>query len=393
MSDENDLPDPRPEPRRFPRPWEVAGDEAASAATEGEAPEGSDPTTSPESGEEDAFAKFSAESYRASTTQEYRGLAEEVSRANAEQYERQAVAATIPGVGSGLIGFEDVTGKKGLSEEEVEAEEQARASDLTVRVTSAVVLVGLFVASLVLGGVWFTAFVAVVMVLALGELYATLRTRGYAPLALFGLLGILAVAVGAHSSGPPAIGGWVAATALAVALFYSVTVRRNPLDNAAVTIFGMVWVAMAGFVIVIARAERGVVLVLLVVLLTAIFDIGSYFVGRSLGRRPLAPRVSPRKTVEGLLGGVGTTFVVAALLSAFPAFDPLSLQHSLMLAGVVSVMAPLGDAAESVVKRALGVKDMGSLIPGHGGMLDRIDAMLFVVPAAYVLFDVLGYLQ
>ncbi|NIR38963.1 MAG: hypothetical protein GWN79_16990, partial [Actinobacteria bacterium] len=91
-----------------------------------------------------------SDDYVTATTREYRGLAEDVARADTEEFERQAVAASMPGVGTGLIGFEDVTGRRGVSEEEIEQEEQRRASDLTVRVGSGVVLVGLFLGSLLL---------------------------------------------------------------------------------------------------------------------------------------------------------------------------------------------------------------------------------------------------
>ncbi len=92
------------------------------------------------------------------------------------------------------------------------------------------------------------------------------------------------------------------------------------------------------------------------------------------------------------MGGILTAFAAAAVLSTFPPFDPLDLTGSMWFALVVVLLAPLGDAAESVVKRALDVKDMGSILPGHGGMLDRVDALLFVAPASYHLFDLLGYL-
>lgn len=385
--------------RRFTRPWEEPDDAADGDSREDE---GGDPTPPPpteeDSGDEPAepdessFDQYSHDDYLAATTREYQGLAEEVRRAGTEEYERQAVAASMAGVGSGLIGFEDVTGRKGVTEEEVEAEEQQRTSDLTLRVGSAVVLVGLFVGSLFLGGVWFTGFVGLAALLSLGEFYATVRTRGYTPVALFGFVGLIGAIVSAHLESVVGIAGWVMAMVVGVAFFYAVVPRKLPLENAAVTVFGLAWVSMLAFAVVIGRSPQAVGLILLIVLVTATFDIGSYFVGRAIGRRPLAPQVSPKKTVEGLVGGVLAAFALSAILSTFPLFDPLDLRGALEFALLVCVLAPLGDAAESVVKRALGTKDMGSILPGHGGMLDRIDALLFVVPAAYFLFEVLEYL-
>jgi phosphatidate cytidylyltransferase len=213
------------------------------------------------------------------------------------------------------------------------------------------------------------------MVLSLGEFYSTLRSRGYKPVALFGFVAVIAGAIGAHAGGADALASTLVFGTLAVALFYSVVVRRDPLENAAVTILGMVWVSLLSFAIIIGRAENAVELILLLVLLTAFFDIAGYFVGRSFGRRFIAPFVSPRKTVEGLIGGIVVTTALAAILSTIPAYDFMGLGGAILVALVIAVFAPLGDAAESVVKRALDTKDMGSILPGHGGMIDRIDAL------------------
>lgn len=335
---------------------------------------------------------FTNDDYLAATTREYQGLAEDVARAANEQVETQAVAASIPGVGSGLIGFEDVTGMQGVTEEDVEAHEQARASDLTLRIGTGVVLVGIFAGSLLTGPAAFTAVVLAVMVFSLGELYATVRRRGYSPAAAFGFLGVVGGGIGTYRAGVSAIGTAMALTLVAVGMFYALSPRKRPLENAALTVMGAAWMSLLAFAIGITGAERYVGLVLIVVLVTAAFDIGCYFAGRSFGHRAMAPAISPNKTWEGYFGGVVTAVVLAALLSTFPDIFVLDLRQSLLLAVAVIVLAPLGDAAESMVKRMLGVKDMGSLLPGHGGMLDRMDALLFVVPGAYLLFRGFGLL-
>jgi phosphatidate cytidylyltransferase len=387
-------------PSRFKRPWEdpdvdVPGaDEASDSGSDG------DPALDRDFREIDGdlgtgdstLEDYTDDDYLAATTREYQGLAEDIAAAEQLDYQRQAVAANMPGVGSGLVGFEDVTGMRGVSEADVEAEEQARTSDLTMRVASGLVLVGLFLGCLFLGGLWFTAMVTIVMVLSVGELYATLRTRDYRPVALFGFLGVIGGAVAAHIAGADALTSTLAVAVMGVALFYSVVVRRDPLENAAVTVMGMVWVSLLAFAIIIGRSENAVELILLLVLLTALFDIAAFFVGRAFGRRPIAPIVSPRKTVEGLVGGVIATVALASVLATIPAYDFMSLRGAVIIAGVVAVFAPLGDAAESVVKRALNTKDMGSILPGHGGMIDRIDALLFVVPVGYYAFVLLDYL-
>jgi phosphatidate cytidylyltransferase len=373
------------------RDAEASVEEILDIPEEGVAVDDGGPDWTAMAGESDLDG-FTSEQYLKGTTQEYRGLAEEVERASAEQWEQQAVAASLAGVESGLVGFGDVSGTESDSEESYEAVEQAASSDLTMRIASAIVIFGLFLGSLVLGGWWFTIFVILVMVVSLGEFYATLRTRGYRPLALFGLAGVVLMGVGAQMVGPMAIGGWAAATAIGTVLFFSLTPRRDALSNAAVTVLGMAWAGMLAFAILVAGGPNPVSQILFVVIVVASNDIGGYFVGRSFGRRRLAPTVSPNKTIEGFIGGLLLAAVVASVLAVFPPWENIGIAKALVSAGLVSLFAPLGDLAESMVKRNLGVKDMGSVLPGHGGMLDRIDGFLFAVPAIYVLFRGFGLL-
>lgn len=395
--------------REFPRPWEdeeelelfrlsdedTEGDGDAAISDEAEPAEEGDVDLS----DYEAMAfnpgdldEYSSRDYVEAITQEYQGLAEEVSRAAAEQWEKQAVAATLPGVDSGLIGFEDVTGAAATREEDVEATEQAATSDLAMRVGSAVVIAGLFLGSLLLGGWWFTGFIVLIMVVGVGELYATLRGHGYRPLALFGLVGVAAMGIGADMSGVTSIASWAAWVSLATVLFLSLTARRHPLRDAGVTVTGMAWVGLIAFAVSIADGPQPVAYILFLVLVVAANDIGAYFVGRGFGRRPLAPVISPKKTVEGLFGGLIAGLVVSSFLVTFPAWETIGLARGLVTAGVLGVVAPIGDAVESMVKRALGVKDMGSVLPGHGGVLDRIDGFILAAPALYYLFRGFGLL-
>jgi hypothetical protein len=142
----------------------------------------------------------------------------------------------------------------------------------------------------------------------------------------------------------------------------------------------MVWVALLAFAIPVAASPHPVAYIIMVGLVTAMIDIGSYFVGRGFGRRPLAPILSPNKTVEGFFGGVVAAVVTAAVLSTCLPYEDLGFAGSVILALILALIGPVGDLAESMVKRSLGVKDMGSVLPGHGGMLDRIDSFLFAVP-------------
>jgi len=113
-------------------------------------------------------------------------------------------------------------------------------------------------------------------------------------------------------------------------------------------------------------------------------DIGAYFVGSAIGRTPLRASISPHKTIEGLIGGTIATFTLVVVIG-LQSDTWNSLMEWLMLAAVISVMAPLGDLFESVLKRSLGVKDFGTILKGHGGVLDRFDGVLVSLPAVYFL--------
>lgn len=130
----------------------------------------------------------------------------------------------------------------------------------------------------------------------------------------------------------------------------------------------------------------------LIILLTIIMiasDGGAFYVGSTLGRRKLCPSVSPNKTVEGLAGGL-TSGVVAALAAGFVLFPDTSPLQLAVVAFILSSVGAVGDLAESVIKRAMGVKDSGTLLPGHGGILDRADSMLLTAPLLYYLL-ILGF--
>jgi phosphatidate cytidylyltransferase len=173
--------------------------------------------------------------------------------------------------------------------------------------------------------------------------------------------------------------------------------RKDVVRNIGLTVMNMAWIPLlAGYLIATLKLDEGRALVVAVVGLTFVFDTAAFLVGSVWGgsffRRPLAPTISPKKSLEGLLGATLVTIVVSVAL--VPSFiDTFADQKldALLLAVVVAVAATLGDLAESLVKRDLGIKDMGSVLPGHGGILDRIDSLLFVAPAAFLLFRVIGF--
>ena len=348
--------------------------------------------TAEESAAEESEGALADDHMFDSRTSQHQALAEEVMEADSREHRQQAVAAAMPGVDSGILGFEDVTGRTAMATEEVEAAEQAHSSDLVKRTVSGVVMVSVVVLALFLGGPWLTGLITLAMVVGLVEFYMAVRSVGHRPVALIGLLGVLVTGVAAHMAGLAAAGGVLAGAVGLILLFYVASGRRMAVENATLSALGMIWISMLAYGIVVGRAGDGVVLLVWVLLLNSVFDTAAYVVGRSFGTRPLSPSLSAKKTVQGLVGGIVGTFALAAILSTLPQLSVLGFYQALFLAGVVSILAPFGDAVESAVKRSMDIKDMSSFIPGHGGILDRIDGLLLVLPGAYYLFSLLELL-
>jgi len=365
-----------------------AGDEdRVAAAAFGELWRQDDPGS--DGVEEDVpdFASFTSEDYLAATTREYAGLAEAVARAEEEGTQRMAVSAEIRGLESGLVGLDDVVDAEGGSSA-TDVIEPSTASDLSLRVLTGIGLLALFVASL-LSPYGIGALIFVVLGVAAGEMFAGFIRGGYRPLSIFGFLGIGGAFIGTWVSGPVAIPIALLVTAVAVLLFYATAPgRRSAVENASLTILVTAWIGGLGaFAFDLLESEDYVWLVLGLVVTVAAMDIGQYFVGRRVGRRPLAPVVSPKKTVEGYVAGI---VIAVAVGAAFAWAPPFEMTDGLVIGAVVAVVAPFGDLAVSVVKRALGIKDMGYILPGHGGVLDRLDAMIVTIPALWIAYSWMG---
>jgi len=336
-----------------------------------------------------AHKDFTSEDYLQATTSEFTGLAEAVARADQEATRRSAVAAEIPGLESGVVGLDDVISATG--EGVAEFAVVRTSSDLSIRIGTAIGLLALFAASL-LSPLGIGLFIVAVLGLAAGEIYTALIRVGYRPLSLFGFLGIAGSFLGTWAWGLQAIPIALLSTVIAVLLFYATVPGRTAvLENATLTVMAAVWIGgLGGFAFDIINSPNYRWLITALVVTVAVMDVTQYFVGRRIGHRPLAPIVSPKKTIEGYAGGVLAALAVGA---AFGAFSPFDLGKGLVLGAVVAVVAPLGDLAVSVLKRAIGVKDMGAILPGHGGVLDRVDAMIFAIPALWIAYAWMGLLN
>lgn len=276
-------------------------------------------------------------------------------------------------------------------------------SETAKRVAVAVAGIPVAVGAVYAGGFVLGGLVALVAVLAALELYRMAERKAARPLALAGAGAAGAVVLLASAfpdRGPGGAGfAWLLAVyllAVLTAAIWTRGVEGEPLLSVSVTVFGTLYTGgLLSYALFLRHLPQvvspwhGTALVFAPLLLTWASDTFAYFVGRAWGRRKLIPRVSPGKTVEGSLGALAGSVLVAAgyawVLGSFPTYRP-TLAEALLLGVLVSVAAQVGDLAESLLKRDTGVKDSGALLPGHGGALDRFDSLLFTLPLAYLYF-------
>jgi phosphatidate cytidylyltransferase len=262
--------------------------------------------------------------------------------------------------------------------------ERRAGRNLPVAIATGLLLGGLLIATLVLSRPAFVVFLLGIVTLAVLELLTVLRARATRPARPVVLaMGALLVG-GAYLKGPAALSFGLLLAILAAFGWYLVDRGRTEVTrNVAATVFATVYVPFmaAHLALVVGRAEHYVGAMVGYALLVVIYDTAAYATGANLGRHPIAPQVSPNKSWEGAIGAT----VVCLLAGAFllPQWAPWTLASGLVLAAATCVVAPLGDLSESMLKRDLAVKDMGSILPGHGGMLDRVDALLFMAPVLY----------
>ncbi|NGO41374.1 phosphatidate cytidylyltransferase [Streptomyces ureilyticus] len=245
----------------------------------------------------------------------------------------------------------------------------------------AVIVVSLFVVKAVFIGV-----IVVAVVVGLWELTSRLQERKSIKAPLVPLaLGGAAMVVAGYVRG--AEGAWVAMalTALAVLVWRMTEPPEGYLKDVTAGVFAAFYIPfLATFVAMMLTADDGAWRVLTFLALAVVSDTGAYAVGWRFGKHKLAPRISPGKTREGLLGAVAFAMVAGALFMQFLIEDGTWWQ-GLLMGFAVAVTATLGDLGESMIKRDLGIKDMGTLLPGHGGIMDRLDSLLPTAPVVWLL--------
>ncbi|MET7859624.1 phosphatidate cytidylyltransferase [Streptomyces sp. NPDC005318] len=258
--------------------------------------------------------------------------------------------------------------------------------DLRAAIGVGVGLGAVIVASLFVVKAVFVGVIAIAVVVGLWELTSRLEERKGIKAPLVPLaVGGAAMVVAGYVRG--AEGAWVATalTALAVLVWRMTEPPEGYLKDVTAGVFAVFYVPfLATFVSMLLNADDGPQRVLTFLLLTVVSDTGAYAVGWRFGKHKLAPRISPGKTREGLVGAVAFAMVAGALCMQF-LIDDGTWWQGLLLGLAVAVSATLGDLGESMIKRDLGIKDMGTLLPGHGGIMDRLDSLLPTAPVVWLL--------
>jgi phosphatidate cytidylyltransferase len=262
------------------------------------------------------------------------------------------------------------------------------------RVLTALVFLPILFAALWLGSpIYFVTLAALAILLGLAEYYALAKCGGRVQ-GLLAVAGIMTAFYFARYELAASILAGLVIVELLVQLFE----KRHSGDLAqalptiALRLFGVLYVGWLGSYIIALRVAGGEGLQLPAKLLTLFFivvfagDTGAYYTGRTLGKNKLAPRISPGKTVEGAIGGLLGN-VIAALLAHYTFFPELLLLHVMPLALAMGLLGITGDLCESMLKRGAKAKDAGHLIPGHGGLLDRLDSMLFNAPLLFFYYE------
>jgi phosphatidate cytidylyltransferase len=262
-------------------------------------------------------------------------------------------------------------------------------ADLASRVITGAIMAVIALAAFALGRPVAVVLVMLVVGVSAFELFEGFRRAGHHPATVMGLLGCIAIVPIAYNQGERAYPLVAVLVITFTLLWYLIeVVHQRPTVNIGLTLLGFGYVGvLGGFAgLLLAPNPGGTGLLGGVVICAIGSDVVAYFAGRTFGHTPLLPRISPHKTIEGLIAGAIAAVILGAFVGAV--LHPWAFKGvggGLALGLVVAVTAPIGDLAESMLKRDLGVKDFGGLLPGHGGFLDRFDAMLFALPAAYYL--------
>lgn len=259
------------------------------------------------------------------------------------------------------------------------------------RILSGAVIIVLGLVLIYAGGWIYTAGLGVILSIAIWEYVRLFEKGGYAPAKTILIAGTFLIALSGQFADPAYSLAAFSLVVIAIMVFHTATFNRHPATAAidlAASLGGVAYIAFSGLFLVRLRfLPAGLFWLLQCILPAGISDIGAFGIGSLWGKHKIAPQLSPNKTFEGYLGGVATSMLVGwgtgALLAGYnPAFNGL---RGLWIGLIVGALCPLGDFAKSIFKRQFGVKNTGNLIPGHGGVLDRIDTWLIAGVISYLM--------
>ncbi|PKM77693.1 MAG: hypothetical protein CVU90_06345 [Firmicutes bacterium HGW-Firmicutes-15] len=259
---------------------------------------------------------------------------------------------------------------------------------LRTRIITAVVGTPLLIGVLYLGGVYWQGFMALLAVIALFEYFTMMRNKGFKPLVLpaYLITGILLFR-GQLSSYLP---GLFFIGLFLMVLVLVTTYPRFCFDDIVFSFFGAFYIGYLFSYALAFESERVFPYMLLVFIMAWASDVGGYLFGKLWGKNKLSPQLSPGKTWEGAIGGVLATVALALIFNRLLLIGNISMFYTVLLGVLASVTAQVGDLLESAMKRYFDVKDSGHIIPGHGGVLDRFDSFMLLLPVVYYFLVVLA---
>lgn len=260
----------------------------------------------------------------------------------------------------------------------------APGRSLRTAVVTALILILIIVGTAIAGPTPFFFLVLTVVLLAQYELLDSLRRTGRKPVLPFGLACGLAMLIVGFYERPQYLALVVGVTMVGS---FILALRPNrgasAMSDVAWTVLSVAWITGGGAAAtMLLKLDDGLSLLISFVFITALDDIGAYFVGTRFGRHKMAPSISPAKSWEGFAGGMVVAIAGGAAFGYF--IDALGVVPGMVLGLIAGLLAPVGDLVESMAKREIGIKDSSGLLPGHGGFLDRLDAIIFCAPAAFV---------
>lgn len=260
------------------------------------------------------------------------------------------------------------------------------------RVLSAIVGIPIVLAAVHFGGIWYALLLLVVVNLGVFEYYRLFQSKSYNLPLFFGFIGVTCFIAVIFFQQAVLVYPLIIIIFAVLYMHALLNMDRFSISEAALLLWGIIYLGgLGGFMLMLRMLPDGAFYTYLLFFSVWLHDTLAYFIGTKWGVRKFAPLISPNKSVEGSMAGIlGLTSIMFSTSILAPTFLPLAAMQALFLGLGIAVFAQLGDLLESALKRQLEVKDSGALIPGHGGILDRFDSLLFTAPFVYYFFLLLS---